>query len=172
MYGPGVQERRTGSFRGCYKDGTDERSCDLRWLSSYELLLRFGICIIFTLTLSSMYFVYIVVLIVAVIIVLINFQPYKTSVSHYTIIDASFLILLSLYFTMINGNNIFSIKIKVFLHIFLWACHSYRHHPNHLCYIHSTTLDVFQVDIWQKNNMLMKTCYTIHNIIIFMKLCC
>ena len=106
------------SFQGCYKDGTDEGTYDLRWLSSYGLLLRFGICIIFTLTLSSMYFVYIVVLIVAVIILLINFQPYKTSVSHYTVIDASFLILLSLYFTIINGNNIFSIKIKVFLHIF------------------------------------------------------
>ena len=120
MYGPGVQERRTGSFRGCYKDGTDESTCDLRWLSSYELLLRFGVCIriIFTLTLSSMYFVYIVVLIVAVIIVLINFQPYKTSISHYTVIDASFLILLSLYFTMINGNNIFSKKIQVFLDLF------------------------------------------------------
>ena len=83
-------------------------------LSSYGLLLRFGVCIRFTLILSSMYFVYIVVLIVAVVIVLINFQPYKTSASYYTDIDASYLILFSIYFTMINGNNIFSIKSQVF----------------------------------------------------------
>ena len=94
------------SFQGCYKDGTDEGMYDLRWLSSYGLLFRFGTCIIFTLTLSSMYFIYVVILIVAVIIVLINFQPYKTSVSHYTVIDATFLILLSLFFTTINGNNL------------------------------------------------------------------
>ena len=49
-----------------------------------------------------------------VVIVLINFQTYKTSVSYYTDIDASYLILFSLHFTMINGNNIFSIKSQVF----------------------------------------------------------
>ena len=105
------------SFQGCYKDGTDEGTYDLRWLSSYGLLLRFGVCIIFTLTLSSMYFVYIVVLIVAVVIVLINFQPYRTSVSHYTVIDASFLILLSLFFTTINGNSISSFRNHYYLNI-------------------------------------------------------
>ena len=103
------------SFQGCYKDGTDEGTYDLRWLSSYGLLLRFGICIIFTLTLSSMYFIYAVVFIVTVIILLINFQPYKTSVSHYTVTDASFLILLCLLFTSFNGDNIFSFRNRYYL---------------------------------------------------------
>ena len=80
----------------------------LRWLSSYGLLLRFGICITFTLTLSSMYFIYAVIFIVTVIILFINFQPNKTSVSHYTVIDASFLILFCLFFASINGNNVTS----------------------------------------------------------------
>ena len=106
------------SFQGCYKDGTDEGTYDLRWLSSYGLLLRFGICIIFTLTLSSMYFIYVVILIVTVIILLINFQPYKTSVSHYTVIDASFLILLSLLFTTFNGNSIFSYRNHYYVNVF------------------------------------------------------
>ena len=106
------------SFQGCYKDGTDEGTYDLRWLSLYGPLLKFGICITFTLTLSSMYFIYVVVLIVVVIIVLINFQPYKTSVSHYTVIDASFLILLCLFFTSINGNNVTSNNGQRYLNIF------------------------------------------------------
>ena len=106
------------SFQGCYKDGTDEGTYDLRWLSSYGLLLRFGICIIFTLTLSSMYFVYVVIFIVTVIILLINFQPYKTSISHNTVIDASFLILLSLLFTTFNGNSILSYRNQYYVDIF------------------------------------------------------
>ena len=91
------------SFQSCYKNGTDEGMYDLCWLLSYGLLLRFGICITFTSILSCMYFIYVIVLIVAVIIVLINFQLYK---SHYTVIDTSFLILLCIFFTSINGNSV------------------------------------------------------------------
>ena len=105
------------SFQGCYKDGTDEGTYDLRWLSSYGLLLRFGMCIIFTLTLSSMFFIYAVILIVVVIILLINFQPYKTSVTHYTVIDSFFLILLSLFFTTIIGNSISSFRNQHYFNI-------------------------------------------------------
>ena len=94
------------SFQGCYKDGTEPGTYDLRWLSSYGLVLRFCIGILFALTLSSMYFIYVVILLSSMIIILINFQPYKNTVAHYTIIDASFLILLSLFFTNISGNNI------------------------------------------------------------------
>ena len=103
------------SFPGCYKDGTDEGTYDLRWVSSYGPLLRFGVCIIFTMTLSSMYFIYVVIFIVTVIILLINFQPYKTFVSHYTVIDASFLILLSVLFTTFIGVNIFSFRNQYYL---------------------------------------------------------
>ena len=103
------------SFQGCYKDGTDEGTYDLRWVSSYGPLLRFGVCIIFTMTLSSMYFIYVVIFIVTVIILLINFQPYKTFVSHYTVIDASFLILLSVLFTTFIGVNIFSFRNQYYL---------------------------------------------------------
>ena len=94
------------SFQGCYKDGTEPGTYDLRWLSSYGLVLRFGIVILFILTLSSMCFVYIVILTVFMTIILINFQPYKSSVEHYTTIDASFLLLLSLFFTTTSGSNI------------------------------------------------------------------
>ena len=106
------------SFQGCYKDGTEPGTYDLRWLSSYELILRFGICLLFAFTLSSMYFVYIVILLISMTIVLINFQPYKNSVAHYTTIDASFLILLSLFFTTISGNNITDSTGQKYLSIF------------------------------------------------------
>ena len=93
-------------FQGCYKDGTEPGTHDLRLLSSYGLILRLCIGALFALTLSSMYFIYIVILLTSMTIALIIFQPYKNSVANYTIIDVSFLILFSLFFTTVSGNNI------------------------------------------------------------------
>ena len=106
------------SFQGCYKDGTEPGTYDLRWLSSYGLVLRFGICVTFALTLSSMYFVYVVIVMISMTIIIINFQPYKNSVAHYTTIDASFLILLSLFFNTISGDNITDSTGQKYLGIF------------------------------------------------------
>ena len=75
------------SFQGCYKDGTEPGTYDLRWFSAYGLVLRLGICILFTLTLNIMFFIYAPLLILIVLFFLINFQPHKSSVSHYTIIN-------------------------------------------------------------------------------------
>ena len=94
------------SFQGCYKDATEPGTRDLRFLSSYGLLLRIGVLVTFLLTQTAMFFIYVVLLIMVIIILLINFEPYKRSVSHYTTIDVSFLILLSLFYTTIIGNNI------------------------------------------------------------------
>ena len=105
------------SFQGCYKDGTESGTYDLRFFSAYGLVLRFGICIIFVLTLTSMYFVYALLMIVVAIILLINFQPYKSSVSHYTTIDITFLILLSLYYTSILGIQITILKGQRYLYL-------------------------------------------------------
>ena len=103
------------SFQGCYKDGTDPGTYDLRWLSTYGLVLRFGMCATFILTLTSMYFVYAILLTVLTAIVLINFQPYKHLVSHYTTIDVSFLVLLSLFYVIIVGINATAFNGKYFL---------------------------------------------------------
>ena len=105
------------SFQGYYKDGTEPGTYDLRWFSSYGLLLRLGICIIFILTLNAMYFIYALLLIVVVLILLVNFQPHKSSVSHYTTIDITFLILLSLHYTSIIGVNITALKGQQYLYL-------------------------------------------------------
>ena len=103
------------SFQGCYKDGTELGTCDLRWFSVYGLLLRILIGVVYVLTLSSMYFVYAVIVTVTTIILLINIQPYKRSVSHYTVIDASFLILLSLFYVSLAANNVTTLKGNKYL---------------------------------------------------------
>ena len=105
------------SFQGCYKDGTEPGTYDLRWFSAYGLVLRLGICMLFTLTLSVMFFVYTLLLILIVLIFLVNFQPHKSSVSHHTTIDITFLILLVLHYLSVLGFNIIILKGQQYLYL-------------------------------------------------------
>ena len=98
------------SFQGYYKDGTEARTWDFRWFSAYGLFLRIVFCIIFVLTLSSMYFVYTVIILISVIILLLNFDPYKEVVKHYTVIDAFFMIFLSIFYVSLLGVNVADIQ--------------------------------------------------------------
>ena len=98
------------SFQGYYKDGTEARTWDFRWFSAYGLFLRIVFCIIFVLTLSSMFFVYTVIILISVIILLLNFDPYKEVVKHYTVIDAFFMIFLSIFYVSLLGVNVADIQ--------------------------------------------------------------
>ena len=71
------------SFQGCYKDGTEPGTCDLRWFSVYGLVLRFGMCFTYALTFSSMYYIYFLLVILSFVIFLINLQP--VSYTHLTL---------------------------------------------------------------------------------------
>ena len=105
------------SFQGCYKDGTESGTFDLRWFSAYGLVLRLGICIIFSLTLNAMYFIYALLLFLIILLFLVNFQPHKSSVSHYTTIDITFLTLLVLHYISIVGVIIIVLKEHQYLHL-------------------------------------------------------
>ncbi len=94
------------SFEGYYKDGTEPRTLDFRWFSVYSLFLRIGVSVIFFLTLSTMFFVYAVIMLVSAIILLVNFNPYKEAVKIYTVIDAFFLICLSVLYISCLGLNV------------------------------------------------------------------
>ena len=107
------------SFQGYYKDGTEPKTWDFRWFSAYGLILRIGVCFIFVLTISVMYFVYAVIMLVSMIILLINFDPYKEAVKHYTVIDAFFMILLSTLYVSFLGVNVVDIQARKFKMSFL-----------------------------------------------------
>ena len=96
------------SFQGCYKDGTEPGTCDYRWFSVLPLLLRLMMFIIFTSTLSMMFFVYAVITLTVVLLAIINVQPFKKSAVRYPSTDPIFLILLSLIFVaVISRENLF-----------------------------------------------------------------
>ena len=102
------------SFQGCYKDGTEPGTFDCRWFSVLTLLLRLILFVIFTLTLSMMYFVYAAVAVLAFVILAINIQPFKKSTVHYPSTDSTFMILLCVCFIANIGRDIASREIHLY----------------------------------------------------------
>ena len=100
------------SFQGYYKDGTEPKTWDLRWFSAYGLVLRIGVCFIFFLTLSTMFFVYTIIMLVTAIILLVNLNPYKEAVKHYAVIDAFFMIFLSVLYISFLGVNVVNVQAR------------------------------------------------------------
>ena len=96
------------SFQGCYKDGTEPGTFDCRWFSVLPLLLRLTIIIIFTSTLSMMFFVYAVITLTVVLLAIINVQPFKKSAIRYPSTDPIFFILLILTFIIFIGVDVTS----------------------------------------------------------------
>ena len=94
------------SFQGCYKDGTEPGTFDCRWFSTTMLLIQPAYFIVYSLTLSMMFFVYATIVIVILLIAMINIQPFKEVAGHYTSTDVVFHLLLSLcYISLIGLNN-------------------------------------------------------------------
>ena len=106
------------SFQGCYKDGTQPGTFDCRWFAVLMLLLRPLQFVLFTLTLSLMFFVYAVILLIIYLILMVNIQPFKRNTVRYPLIDQVFLILLTFFYFLIIGgavttNDFFFITISV-----------------------------------------------------------
>ena len=82
-----------------------------------------------------------------VLFFLINFEPYKSSVSHYTIIDITFLILLVLHYISILGADIIVQKDPLsHLHIGIL----YLLYSNYLPNLHNTAMDVLEKEMeWE-----------------------
>ena len=84
------------SFQGCFKDGTEQGTYDLRWMSAYGVFARFTLLLLFTIVKTAMYSMYASIVLICLIIVLINIEPYKKSMAYLTRSDAAFLMLLTL----------------------------------------------------------------------------
>ena len=128
------------SFQGCYKDGTEPGTCDCRWFSVLPLLLRLMMFIIFTSTLSMMFFVYAVITLTVLLLVIINVQPFKKSAVRYPSTDPTFLILLSLIFVTNMGRDVTS-RENLFFHYSIVTMLA-------LSVVVPTTYIVFFITLW------------------------
>ena len=84
------------SFYGSYKDRTQPGTRHCRW---FFFLSRFFVILAGAYTKSAMYFQAATMILVLVALLFITVQPFKNITSHFTTINASFLLLLALLFT-------------------------------------------------------------------------
>ena len=89
-------------FQGCYKDGTEPGSRDLRWFSSVYFLLRTSICMLKIVDNYLMVFVYYSMIVIAVLNTLVSLNPYKSQYSHYVLFDGAGLILMAIFLVSIE----------------------------------------------------------------------
>ena len=104
------------AFQGNYKDRTEPGTFDWRWLSAMQLLLRPLLFVVYTTTLSMIFFVFATITLVLVLIILVNVQPFKNAIVRYSSTDSIFLILLSLSFISIIGIDVISTENISLLH--------------------------------------------------------
>ena len=94
------------SFQGCFKDGTEQGTYDLRWMSAHGVFARFTLLLLFTIVKTAMYSMYASIVLICLIIVLINIEPYKKSMAYLTRSDAAFLMLLTLVYIGVSSTTI------------------------------------------------------------------
>lgn len=94
------------SFQGCFKDGTEPRDFDCRWMSAYGLIIRLMLFVVYSITTTAIFYVYAVIVLVLLIMLLINVEPYKRSMAYLSLNDVTFVILLTLMYTGVIGTTI------------------------------------------------------------------
>ena len=82
------------SFYGSYKDGTQPGTRDCRWFASLFFISRFCMMFAAGYTESAMYFPTASMILVMVSLLFVIFQTFKENMSHFTIMNTFFLLLL------------------------------------------------------------------------------
>ena len=100
------------SFQGCYKDGTEPGTRDCRWFAGIFVLFRVILFSIYALTLTTAYFDAAIIACIVMVMLLLAIQPFKQSVSHYTAINAIFILFIVLFYVSIAGSDVSSIKSR------------------------------------------------------------
>ena len=106
------------SFTGCYKDGTEPGTRDCRWFAAVFFFFRLLGFLIFAFTKTSAYFSLCAMMFLLLILLIVNFQPFKFQVVHYSKINVTFFTLLALFYVAASGWDIATIKVQQFIKIF------------------------------------------------------
>ena len=110
------------SFQSSYKDGTEPPGTnDYRWFAAFDLFVRIVFCLMYSITLGSLFFSLAAVLMFFVILFVVNIQPYNSRVGHYFKIDLSFYCFIGLLFATLASANTASWKAHDFVST-LYCC--------------------------------------------------
>ena len=98
------------AFQGCYKDGSEPGTRDYRYFAAFYLIVRILLFVVYGITLGTIFFAFAAAIFLLFTLLVITVQPHKNAYSHYTKIDATFLLLLVIMCTIFLGINIATIK--------------------------------------------------------------
>lgn len=97
-------------FHRCYKDGSDPNTRDCRWFASLFLIVRILLVLVYSFTLTSVFFPLAVTVIFIFVMILISVKPYKEMYENNLKFDATFMLLLSLFYLSIISLDVSSVK--------------------------------------------------------------
>ena len=110
-------EMFVGHFHKCYKDGTEPNTRDCRWFAALFLLIRIFLILVYAVTLTSVFFPLAVIIIFIFVMILISVKPYKAEYVNNIKFDATFLLLLSLFYLSIISVDVSSVKDHRLVHL-------------------------------------------------------
>ena len=106
------------SFTGCYKDGTEPGTRDCRWFAAIFFLVRPLGYLIYSSSHTSVYYPLAAIVLLLLVLLIVNVQPFKAPLAHYSKINATFFTLLALFYLTISGLDLATIKIRNFVSVF------------------------------------------------------
>ena len=83
---------------------------DYHYFAAFYLILRILLFIVFGITLGTIFFTFAAAILLLFTLLVITVQPHKSEYSHYTKIDATFLLFLVIMCTIFLGINIATVK--------------------------------------------------------------
>ena len=107
------------SFQGCYKDGTEPGTRDYRWFVVIFSITRFFLLFFIFIAYKDVFLSLSSLILILHTTLLATLQPFKSSVSHYNVINITFMLLLTLFTMSVTAlQNIISDDTKLFFFFF------------------------------------------------------
>ena len=106
------------SFQGCYKDGTEPGTRDCRWFASLFFIIRYTAYVIVIFATGSMFFPIASIALALFALLLIVIQPFKAKFSHFSTINAIYMLLLALVYASMSGYELASTRYHQFIWLF------------------------------------------------------
>ena len=106
------------SFQGCYKDGTEQGTRDCRWFASVFFIVRYLVFIISIFVTGSSYFPIGSIILTLFGFSLVILQPFKAKFSHFSTINAIYMLFLALFYSSMTGVELSSTKYFNFTQVF------------------------------------------------------
>ena len=106
------------SFQGYFKNGTEPGTRDCRWFAGAYFVLRVSLYLVYAFTLQMIYFSIGSIVLLFFVVLLVKVQPYKRDIAYQTNLNATFLVMIALWYISITGYNICHLAGPNFINLF------------------------------------------------------